>query len=110
MSNFASTCSISVSSSASPHSKASKAFVASSPITDKKVETLTSDSCLKIPVVISYRDHTFFQAFKFVATLSSKTSALGGGRLEGGMNICVDSGGNISGATSVVVPPVAIVV
>jgi len=63
---------------------------------------------LDIPVAISYRDHTFFQAFQLVATLSSKTSALGGGRLEGGMNICIDSGGKVSGAASVVVPPVAI--
>ena len=42
--------------------------------------------------------------------LSSKTSALGGGRLEGVMNICLDGGCKISGATSVVVPPAEIVI
>ena len=40
-----------VSSSASPHSKAAKAFIAS-PITDKSEETLPSGSCLEIPAAI----------------------------------------------------------
>lgn len=106
-SNFASMGSVFHSSLASPHSKAREAFLASLPIADKNVETLTIDSCLDIPVTISDRHHTFFQ---LQAMLSSKTSASGGGRLQGGMNICVDGGGKVSGAASLVVPPVAIVV
>ena len=39
-----------------------------------------------------------------------KLSPLGGGRLERGMNVCVDSGGKVAGAASVVVLPVTIVV
>ena len=87
--------------------------MASSPITDKSVETLTSGSCLEIPVAISYRDQTFFHAFQFVATLSSMTSAFGGGKFAGGMNICAGGAGKISGASpgaSSDVPPAGIVV
>lgn len=78
------------------------AFMASSPVTGKSVETLTNGSCLEIPVAISYYcDHTFFHAFQlFVATLSSMTSAFSGGKLAVGMNICADRAGGISGASS----------
>ena len=106
--NFARMCPIFVSSLATGNSKASKTFVASSPMINKKVETLTSDSCVDIPVAISYQYNTFFQAFQFVAMVSSKTSTLGSGRFEGGMNICVNSGGKVFGAALFVVPPVAI--
>ena len=84
-SNFARTSSIFESSSVSPHSKASKAFVASSPITYNNVETLTSCSCLFTLVATSYLVHAFFQAFQLVAKLSSITRGLGGGKFAGGM-------------------------
>ena len=78
-SNFARTSSIVESSSVSPHSKASKAILASSPITDNNVETLTSCSCLFTPVATSYLVHAFFHAFQLVAKLLSITSGLGVG-------------------------------
>ena len=48
-----------------------------------------------------------------MATLSSMTSAFGGGKFAGGMNICAGGAGKISGASpgaSSDVPPAGIVV